>query len=135
MPAHAALPLQAIYQWDVSGTAPDTIHNQFLDAEGFSRADADYFEALLTGVTREVESIDNAMSNEIDRPVEQLDPVERTALRIAIYELLYRDDVPGRVVINEAVNLTRKFGAEKSHAFVNGVLDKVAHKKRPAEFA
>jgi len=126
--------LQALYQWDLSGIAPDTIHNQFLEAEDFSRADAVYFAALLTGVTKEVEVIDSAMASEINRPVDQLDPVERTALRIAIYELLFRDDVPGRVVINEAVNLTKKFGAEKSHTFVNGVLDKVAHKKRPAEF-
>lgn len=127
--------LQALYQWDLSGIEPDTIYNQFMEAEDFSRADKKYFEALLTGVTREVVSIDSAMASEIDRPVDQLDPVERTALRIAIYELLYREDVPGRVVINEAVNLTKKFGAEKSHTFVNGVLDKVAHKKRPAEFA
>ncbi len=126
--------LQALYQWDLSGTDPADIHRQFLEAENFARADAAYFAELLSAVPKNIETIDSAMAAEVSQPVDQLNPVERTVLRIAIYELLYRDDVPGRVVINEAVNLTKKFGAEQGHAFVNGVLDKVAHKKRPAEF-
>ena len=88
---------------------------------------------LLSKIPNQVDIIDESISSFIDRPLAQLDPVERAILRIGIYELLYRLDIPYRVIINEAVQLTRKFGAEQGHAFVNGVLDKAAHKIRAAE--
>ena len=125
--------MQALYQWDLSGSDLPLIRRQFLEAEDFSRTDTKYFIELLSEAPKRIDIIDESISEYIDRPIEQLDPVERAVLRLATYELLYRLDIPYRVSINEAVQLTRKFGAEQGHAFVNGVLDKVAHKLRAAE--
>lgn len=126
--------MQALYQWDMSGTALHDIRNQFLESEDFSRTDRDYFIELFNNVTKEVERIDENLEKFIDRPLRRLDPVERAILRIAVYELLSRPDIPYRVVINEAVQLTKKFGAEQGHAFVNGVLDRAAHAFRTIEY-
>jgi len=125
--------LQALYQWDLSGTDLRDIRSQFLVEEDFSRADKPYFMELLSEGPKHIDNIDKNISDYIDRPLEQLDPVERAILRIATYELLYRPDIPYRVTINEAVQLTKKFGAEQGHAYVNGVLDKAAHTLRSAE--
>jgi N utilization substance protein B len=125
--------MQALYQWDLSGTDLPLIRKQFLVAEDFSKADKPYFIELLSEAPKHIDSIDENISIFIDRPFEQLDPVERAVLRLATYELLYRLDIPYRVTINEAVQLTKKFGAEQGHTFVNGVLDKAAHKLRSAE--
>ena len=125
--------MQALYQWDLSGTDLPLIRRQFLENEDFSKADTKYFIELLSELPRQVDVVDSTVADYIDRPIEQLDPVERAVLRLATYELLYRPDIPYRVCINEAVQLTRKFGAEQGHAYVNGVLDKAAHKLRAAE--
>ena len=125
--------MQALYQWDLSGTDLRDIRSQFLVAEDFSKADKPYFIELLKDAPKRIDIIDENISIYIDRPIEQLDPVERAILRIAIYELLYRPDIPYRVTINEAVQLTKKFGAEQGHAYVNAVLDKAAHTLRSAE--
>ena len=125
--------MQALYQWDLSGTDLPLIRRQFQEAEDFSRADTAYFIELLSEAPKQIDVIDETIAGFIDRPLEQLDPVERAILRLATYELLYRMDIPYRVTINEAVQLARKFGAEQGHAYVNAVLDKVAHKLRPAE--
>jgi len=125
--------MQALYQWDLSGTDLPLIRRQFLEAEDFSRADQKYFIELLSELPKQVDVIDDNISAYIDRPVVQLDPVERAVLRLAVYELLYRPDIPYRVTINEAVQLTKKFGAVQGYAYVNGVLDKAAHKLRAAE--
>ena len=125
--------LQALYQWDLSGTDLRDIRSQFLVEEDFARADKPYFIELLSKAPNNIDIIDKNISNYTDRPIEQLDPVERAILRIATYELLYRPDIPYRVTINEAVQLTKKFGAEQGHAYVNGVLDKAAHTLRAAE--
>ncbi len=125
--------MQALYQWDLSGTDLPLIRRQFLEIEDFSRADQKYFIELLSKLPTHVDIIDENISRYIDRPIEQLDPVERAVLRLAVYELLYRPDIPYRVTINEAVQLTKKFGAEQGHAYVNGVLDKAAHTLRAAE--
>ena len=112
--------MQALYQWDLSGTDLPLIRRQFLEAEDFSRADQKYFIELLSELPKQVDVIDDNISAYIDRPFVQLDPVERAVLRLAVYELLYRPDIPYRVTINEAVQLTKKFGAEQGHAYVNG---------------
>ena len=125
--------MQALYQWDLSGTDLPVIRRQFLEAEDFSRADQAYFVELLSRIPGQVDVVDENISAFIDRPLAQLDPVERAILRIGVYELLYRLDIPFRVIINEAVQLSKKFGAEQGHTFVNGVLDKAAHKIRAAE--
>lgn len=125
------LALQALYQWDLSGTGLDEVGAQFQEAEDFGRADRGYFVQLLKEVGQYIEIIDENISDFIDRPLRQLDPVERAILRIAVCELLRHREVPYRVVINEAVLLAKKFGAEQGHAFVNGVLDRVARRVRP----
>lgn len=125
--------MQALYQWDLSGTDLPLIRRQFLEAEDFSRADQKYFIELLSKLPKQVDIIDENISVYLDRPVRQLDPVERAVLRLAVYELLYRPDIPYRVTINEAVQLTKKFGAEQGHTYVNAVLDKAAHALRAAE--
>lgn len=126
--------MQALYQWDLSGTDLPLIRKQFLVNEDFSKADQPYFMELLTALPKQTDVIDRHITDLIDRPFEQLNPVERAILRIAVYELLERMDVPYRVVINEAVQLAKKFGAEQGHAFVNGVLDKAAGVLRAREY-
>ena len=125
--------MQALYQWDLSGTDLPMIRQQFLESEDFSKADTGYFMELLSEAPKKIDIIDENIAEYIDRPAAQLEPVERAVLRLATYELLYRLDIPYRVTLNEAVQLTKKFGSEQGHAFVNGVLDKVAHKLRAAE--
>jgi len=125
--------MQALYQWDLSGLDMTEIQRQFFEAEDFTNADGGYFIELLNGVKTRIERIDSHISESIDRPIGQLDPVERAILRIACYELLFRHDIPYRVSINEAIMLAKKFGAEQGHAFINGVLDNMARKIRPAE--
>ena len=125
--------MQALYQWDLSGLDMAEIQRQFFEAEDFTHADGGYFIELLNGVKTRIEHIDSNISESIDRPIGQLDPVERAILRIACYELQFRHDIPYRVSINEAIMLARKFGAEQGHAFINGVLDNMARKIRPTE--
>ena len=127
--------MQALYQWDLSGMQLPEIRKQFLEAEDFSRTDRSYFNSLLKDIPKHIVNIDKNIAENIDRPFEQLDPVERAILRVALYELLFQAEIPYRVSINEAVNLAKKFGAEQGHTFVNAVLDQAAHSIRPAECA
>jgi N utilization substance protein B len=126
--------MQALYQWDLSGSDLPLIRRQFLENEDFSKADQPYFMELLSDLPKQGDVVDQNIGEFIDRPIEQLDPVERAILRIAVYELLARNDIPYRVVINEAIQLAKKFGAEQGHAFVNGVLDKAAARLRATEY-
>jgi N utilization substance protein B len=137
-PAHARArarryAMQALYQWDLSGTDLPAIRRQFLETEDFSKADRPYFEELLRNIPGEIDLIDKNIEVYLDRSPDRVDPVERAILRIATYELLSRTDIPYRIILNEAILMARKFGAEQGHAFVNGILDKVAHKLRAAE--
>jgi N utilization substance protein B len=93
----------------------------------------DYFKELLHAVPRELDRIDAAIGEFSDRPVPEIDPVERAILRLGAYELLFRPDLPYRVAVNEAINLAKCFGATQSHKFVNGILDRVARRHRAAE--
>ncbi len=125
--------LQALYQWDLSGADLNRIEVQFHEDEDFSKVDTDYFHELLHGVPAHLDELDALYRDYLDRPVGELDPVERALLRLAVYELAHRLDIPYRVVINEAVNLGKKFGAEQAHKYVNGVLDRAARALRPVE--
>jgi N utilization substance protein B len=123
--------LQALYQWQMTGQSSDEIVEQFSAEKSLEGADRDYFVALLQGVRASVEDLDARLSPILDRTVAQLDPVERAILRIGVYELEHRADVPWRVIINEGVELAHVFGAEQSHRYVNGILDKLARRIRP----
>ena len=127
--------LQAVYAWQVSGGSAQQIIAQFAHEQAHEVADLEYFEDLVRGVVKHVADIDAALAGFVDRDVEQIDQIERAALRIAAYELLHRPDVPYRVVINEAIDTTKRFGSEHGHTYVNGVLDHAAAAWRAPEFA
>jgi N utilization substance protein B len=127
--------LQAVYAWQLSGNRIDGVIDQFRHEQDMQIADLDYFEDLVRGVVRSVMELDVAIAPFIDREIDRVDPIERAVLRIAAYELRERADVPYRVVINEAVETTKRFGAEHGHTYVNGVLDKLAAQWRPAEYS
>jgi N utilization substance protein B len=125
--------LQALYQWQMTGQDTHEIETQFREDENASKSDFGYFSQLLRGVAGKADELDASLSGQLDRPIEAVDPVERAILRVAAYELAYRPEVPYKVIINEAVDLAKRFGAEQGHRFVNGVLDKLAARLRPAE--
>ncbi len=125
--------LQALYAWSLSGGDVRSLIAQFAHEQAHEEADLEYFEDLVRGVLRHVDELDGALAGYIDRKVDEVDPVERAALRIAAYELVYRPDIPYRVVINEAIAATKRFGAEHGHTYVNGVLDKAAAALRSIE--
>jgi N utilization substance protein B len=130
-----SLAVQAIYQWQMAGQPVGEIVAHFLAEYGGKKLDGDYFQDLISGVTANLGHIDQGLANCLDRDIERVDPVERAILRIAGYELLLHPEIPYRVVINEAVELAKVFGAEQGHRYVNGVLDKAAHELRPLEMA
>src|SRR5579871_2410967 len=125
--------LQALYQWQLLQIPATDVEAQFLADEKLSKADVEYFRDLLRGILADVAKLDEHMRGFLDRPVDKLDPVELAILRMGVYELAERLDVPYRVVINEALELAKLFGAEESHKYVNGVLDQVARNLRKME--
>jgi transcription antitermination protein NusB len=125
--------LQAIYAWQVSGNKMDKVIEEFRHEQDMEIADLDYFEDLLRGVDLHCAELDEALAPFLDRDVAQVDPIERAVLRLAAYELRHRPDVPYRVVINEAIEVAKRFSAEHGHTYVNGVLDKAAREWRPTE--
>ncbi len=125
--------LQALYAWQMSGSHMTAVIDQFRHEQDMEVADIEYFEDLLNGVEKHVDELDAAIKPHVDREVSQIDPIERAALRLATYELKYRPDVPYRVVINEAIEVTKRFGADHGHSYVNGVLDKLAGELRAVE--
>ncbi len=125
--------MQALYQWDLSGLELNRIETQFLENENFQGVDREYFTEILHQVPACLDEIEAGLAGSLNRPLTEVDPVERSILRIAAYELILRPDIPCRVVINEAVQLARKFGADQGHAFINGVLDHAARTIRKQE--
>lgn len=125
--------LQALYQWDLGRAQSSDVRKQFLDGQDMSRVDVDYFVLLFNGVSHQPEPIDEALAEALDRPIGDLDPIERGVLRIATYELRECLDIPVRVIINEGIEITKRYGADKGHRYVNGVLDKLAASLRPLE--
>ncbi len=120
--------LQALYQWHLTGQDIQTIEAQFLEEPGMRKTDLSYFKKLLHHIPQQVNKLDTALTPFLDRTLNQLDPVELAILRIGCYELKFCLDIPFKVVINEAVELAKKFGAEQSHKYINGILDKLAHR-------
>jgi transcription antitermination protein NusB len=125
--------LQAVYAWQLSQSPVEKVIENFRAEQDMEVADLEYFEALVRGVAQHAGEIDAVLARYIDRDVAQVDPIERAVLRIAGYELAHRLDVPYRVVINEAIETTKRFGAEQGHTYVNGVLDRAAAEWRAAE--
>jgi N utilization substance protein B len=127
------LALQAIYRWLLNDAPWQDLVKEFGEAEDMPNADPKYFRELVEGVWASRKSLDEKLTELVDRPVEQLDPVEHSVLLIGLYELSAKLEVPYRVAINEAVGLTKRFGATDGHKFVNAVLDRAARTLRPGE--
>ena len=125
--------LQALYQWDVAAAESSTVRREFLERQDMSRVDVAYFERLFRGVSHDVEKVDAALAGALDRPLQEVDPIERAVLRVAAFELAEVLETPARVVISEGVEITKRFGADNGHRYVNGVLDALATILRPLE--
>ena len=122
--------MQALYQWQLTADAPETIRAQFVDNGALKKADGAFFDACLSGVVAHVEALDAALAPHLDRNVTALDQVERAILRAGAFELRFCPEMPFAVVLDEHVRLARRFGAEGSYKYVNGVLDAVARTMR-----
>jgi transcription antitermination protein NusB len=125
--------LQALYQWHMAGADLADIEAEFRSDYDFKRVDLPYFQALLHEVPACVDQLEDILAPLLDRQLNELDPIERTLLRMGVFELQKRIDVPYKVVINEAVALAKKFGATDSYKYINGVLDKAARELRKVE--
>jgi N utilization substance protein B len=145
----------AIYQWQLSGETPAVIARHFFDDPAWMDAIADglaeeqavdraadaaprvydmqLFDQLLRGVPEHLDDVDDALKAAVDRSLRSIDPVELAILRVGVYELLYSPELPVRVILNEAIDLAKTFGAEQGHRYVNGVLDRVARRVRATE--
>ena len=123
------LALISIYQWQMTGNSYHDLYVEIQEdkelVKDFLKADAAYYQSLCKYVIDNIENIDQQLKPFLDRDPEHLDQIERAVLRMATAELLNHNDTPYKVIVNEAVNLTKKFGADKAYKFVNGVLDKV----------
>lgn len=124
--------LQALYQWQISDYPPADIESQYR-ADNTGKIDWEYFHEVFTGITSGSADLDSLFTTYLDRDIGQLNPIELAILRLGTFELSGRIDIPYRVVINEAVELAKKYGATDSHKYVNGVLDKLARSCRSVE--
>ncbi|MDH3637264.1 MAG: transcription antitermination factor NusB [Gammaproteobacteria bacterium] len=124
--------VQALYQWDLTEQAPEDIEAHFIHQHDLKNVDRAYFVGLVREVPLYRQEIEDNLLPFLDRDFDSIDPVERAILRIGAYELEFRRDVPTNVVVNEAIELAKTFGAEHSYKFVNGILDKLANAVRPA---
>lgn len=125
--------LQALYQWELSGGDVSSVRQEIIDRQEMSLVDEDYFIILFDGIAKDPDAIDEQILPALDRPISDLDPIERCVLRISVYEFVHRLEIPARVVMNEAIEITKRFGADQGHKYVNGVLDKLAVALRPLE--
>jgi N utilization substance protein B len=134
-PRHRAreFALQGLYQWLLNNEDAGAIDAHIREAHGFDKADAEHFNKLLHGTIRQAGGLRSGLTPLIDRPIDQLSPVEHAVLLIGAYELSNHLEIPYKVVINEAVELAKSFGGIDGHKYVNGVLDKFAAQTRNAE--
>ncbi len=125
--------LQALYQRHMAKADISQIEAEFFVDNDMSQVDTAYFRDLLRGADREREALDRQLGPLLDRPLAEVDPIELAILRLGVYELQFRIDVPYRVVINEAIELAKRFGGTEGHKYVNSILDKLAPRLRSAE--
>jgi N utilization substance protein B len=125
--------IQAMYQWQVAGAPISEIEQDFVKEHIEKKLDMDYFKELIHGIPANKTDIDNAIKPFLHRSMSDIDPVELAVLRLATYELLKRPDIPYRVIINEALKLTKKFGSIEGYKFINGILDRIAKANREVE--
>lgn len=125
--------LQALYQEQIAGHTTSELLSQFHEQVAYERVDQEYFDEQLVAICKSRKELEKTIDRLIDRPLAQLDPVELGILLIGTYELEFRIDVPYKVVINECVNLARRFGSVEGHKYINACLDVAAHNLRAAE--
>lgn len=125
--------LQALYQLQFNDGSAGAIIDQFREEQNFDGVDEAYFETLVRGVVAHRDELDDALSSHIVRVDASLDHMERVILRLGAFEMLHHPETPYRVVIDEAVELAHRFGAEQAHTFVNGVLDRLSREARSLE--
>ena len=125
--------VQALYQMQITGHDRRELHEQFRQRREYEKVDREFFDSALTAIVGEIAELETSAGELADRPISQLDPVERGILLLGLHELRSRPEIPYRVVINEAVNLARRFGAADGHKYVNAILDRAAAELRPAE--
>lgn len=127
--------VQALYQWQLTQQAPEQIENHFILDHEMNGVDLEYFHHLVREVPRHLHELDDHISPYLDRAVGEVDPVERAILRLGAYEFEFQPEIPYKVILNEAVELAKTFGAEHGHKYVNAILDKVAAELRAKEVA
>lgn len=127
------LALQALYQWLMSGSDLAEIEIQFRIANNMDKVDVDFFRRLLYGVPKDLTVLEEAFTPFIDRPVQGLNPIELTVLRLGTFELLFCPETPYRVILNEAISLAKEYGSQDGHRYVNGVLNNLAKQIRAVE--
>ena len=118
--------VQALYSWAVSQNSPEIVELNFMTEQDMKGVDTPYFRKLFRQTVENVDAVERTMQGYLDRGLEELDPIEKAVLRLAVYELQFEADVPYKVVINEAIEVAKVFGADESHKYINGVLDKIA---------
>lgn len=123
------LAVQAIYSWQLSGNNVADVEHEFLTEQKVDGVDIAYFRELLSGTSTKQSQLDELITPHVERPYDEVSPIEKAVLRLATYELTFRKDVPYKVAINEAIELAKAFGAEDGHKFVNGILDKIVGRK------
>lgn len=128
-----ALLVQALYQMQLAGHDRRELERQFRERRDYEKVDREFFDASLKSIIDELAELEASAGALADRPLSQLDPVERGILLLGLHELRSRPEIPYRVIINEAVNLARRFGAVDGHKYVNAILDRAATQLRPAE--
>ncbi|MEQ1516203.1 MAG: transcription antitermination factor NusB [Usitatibacteraceae bacterium] len=118
--------LQALYQWQLAGQSIADIENQYAQADGFGKADANLFSLILSGVLKHEQMLKEKLAPHLDRPWKEVSPIESAILLIGAFELMNLPETPYRVIINEAIELGKTFGGTDGHRYVNGILDKLA---------
>ncbi|NEZ05204.1 transcription antitermination factor NusB [Wenzhouxiangella sp. XN201] len=125
--------LQALYQWQINDDSAAAIIEQFREEQSFDGVDSSYFETLVREVVANRDALDEALAPHVVRVDASLDQMERAILRLGACELIHHPETPYRVIIDEALELAHRFGAEKAHTFVNGVLDRLSRETRASE--
>lgn len=127
------LAVQALYQWQIANTSPKEIEEQFLENNSFNKIDISYFLELLRCIPKTSNQLNELLQPVLDRPMDELNPVELSILRIGVYELLCRKDIPYKVIIDEALRLATIYGAVDGYKYINAVLDRLARDLRSTE--
>ena len=126
--------VQALYQWEMTQSSMEDVIKEFMSERSeLKKADIEYFCELLKGSAGKIDELNEEIIPFLDRPLKELDPVERAVLLVGSYELMFHPELPWRVVVNESVELAKMFGAEQSYKYVNSILDRIAHKVRITE--